>query len=625
MIKERLIDLEEKQLKLIKKILKCSIPGKTVWAYGSRVTWKANESSDLDLAVFGCNSRQIFHLKEAFEESDLLISVDVMDWEKIPEKFKTNIKEKYVVLQEQTLEKNKIQIQLSREHGRYIKDVEKCFSGLNVKVESGYVRKSIEELPMQIFIFLAGAVTSGATYDLLKAGIKKALKKFRKAEISIKDKNQNTYNISSKGQVNIFLNSNRKTKMISNIKTIDDLFKHLQAQTGAWQKVKLGEVTNIIGGFAFKSKHFSNSGDSYVVKIKNIKPPYIDIQDAVKVEMSFYKEQDLNKFKIQKGDFVIAMTGATIGKIGKMIAKQETYINQRVAKFEPKNNVNKKFIYYILGQKDFQSFIQNNIDSNSAQENISAKSIGNFPILLPPLHEQKAIAETLSSFDDKIELLHEQNKTLEDTAQTLFRKWFIEDAKDDWEEKSLSDIINFNPEYSLSKGTNAPYLEMKNVSPIHFNPNKWYFRNFTSGMKFKNGDTLLARITPCLENGKTCYVSFLNENEIGWGSTEFIVMRMKSPYHKFISYLLAKDHYFRDFATKNMTGTSGRQRVQATILKNFFIKIPRKEKIQELNLKLDAIQNKLFYNSKQITTLNKLLNTLLPKLMTGKVRLKCLH
>ena len=393
-----------------------------------------------------------------------------------------------------------------------------------------------------------------------------------------------------------------------------------------WQKAKLGKVTNIIGGFAFKSKHFSNSGDSYVVKIKNIKPPYIDIQDAVKVEMSFYKEQDLNKFKIQKGDFVIAMTGATIGKIGKMIEKQATYINQRVAKFEPKNNINKNFIYYILRQKNFQSFIQNNIDSNSAQENISAKSIGNFPILLPLFpHEQKAIAETLSSLDDKIELLHKQNKTLEDTAQTLFHKWFIEDAKDDWEEKSLSDIINFNPEYSLSKGTNAPYLEMKNVSPIHFNPNKWYFRNFTSGMKFKNGDTLLARITPCLENGKTCYVSFLNENEIGWGSTEFIVMRMKSPYHKFISYLLAKDHYFRDFATKNMTGTSGRQRVQATILKNFFIKIPRKEKIQELNLKLDAIQNKLFYNSKQITTLNKLLNTLLPKLMTGKVRLKCLH
>ena len=102
MSKERLIDLEEKQLKLIKKIIKRYIPGKTVWAYGSRVTWKANERSDLDLAVFGCNSKQIFHLKEAFEESNLLISVDVMNWEKIPEKFKTNIKEKYVVLQEKT-------------------------------------------------------------------------------------------------------------------------------------------------------------------------------------------------------------------------------------------------------------------------------------------------------------------------------------------------------------------------------------------------------------------------------------------------------------------------------------------------------------------------------------------
>ena len=102
MSKEQLIDLDKKQLGLLKKILKRQIPNKTVWAYGSRVTWKANEISDLDLAVFECNSTQISSLKEEFEESDLLISVDVMDWESIPEKFKENIKKKYVVLQEKT-------------------------------------------------------------------------------------------------------------------------------------------------------------------------------------------------------------------------------------------------------------------------------------------------------------------------------------------------------------------------------------------------------------------------------------------------------------------------------------------------------------------------------------------
>ena len=100
MSKERFIDLDKEQLELLRSIIRCYIPDKTVWAYGSRVTWKAEETSDLDLAVFGCDSTEIHDLKEALEESDLLISVDVMDWESIPESFRENIRGKYVVLQE---------------------------------------------------------------------------------------------------------------------------------------------------------------------------------------------------------------------------------------------------------------------------------------------------------------------------------------------------------------------------------------------------------------------------------------------------------------------------------------------------------------------------------------------
>ena len=99
MTKQRLIDLEEDQFSLLKEILKQYAPNKTVWAYGSRVTWKARETSDLDLAVFGCSPTEISDIKEALEESNLLVSVDVMDWGNIPEKFIENIKERYVVVQ----------------------------------------------------------------------------------------------------------------------------------------------------------------------------------------------------------------------------------------------------------------------------------------------------------------------------------------------------------------------------------------------------------------------------------------------------------------------------------------------------------------------------------------------
>ena len=100
MSKEKLIDLDRDQLDLLHTILQRHIPDKTVWAYGSRATWKATETSNLDLAVFDCNPMQVYDLREALEESDLLVSVDIMDWESIPEDFKENIRRKYVALQE---------------------------------------------------------------------------------------------------------------------------------------------------------------------------------------------------------------------------------------------------------------------------------------------------------------------------------------------------------------------------------------------------------------------------------------------------------------------------------------------------------------------------------------------
>ena len=149
-----------------------------------------------------------------------------------------------------------------------------------------------------------------------------------------------------------------------------------------------------------------------------------------RVDTSSYPKDKLGKYKLAKGDFVVAMTGATIGKVGKLKTDVLAYINQRVAKIKAKNCVCNDFIYYSISTEQFQAFIRNNIDSNTAQENISAISIGKFPILLPPLPEQKAIAAILSSLDDKIDLLHRQNSTLEKMAETLFRQWFIEEAKE---------------------------------------------------------------------------------------------------------------------------------------------------------------------------------------------------
>jgi len=143
-------------------------------------------------------------------------------------------------------------------------------------------------------------------------------------------------------------------------------------------------------------------------------------------------------------------------------------------------------------------------------------------------------------------------------------------------EIKLSDIITFNPKETIKKGSFVIKIEMTDLVPhtkfIIFNKEK---QKYTSGTKFRNNDVLLARITPCLENGKTAKVSGLRD-EIAFGSTEFIVMRSKANLSDsdFI-YYLAISKEFRKIAIKSMTGTSGRQRVQLDVLENARFKVPK--------------------------------------------------
>lgn len=130
-----------------------------------------------------------------------------------------------------------------------------------------------------------------------------------------------------------------------------------------------------------------------------------------------------------------------------------------------------------------------------------------------------------------------------------------------WTAKPLPEAIEVNPRRTLKAGTIAPYLDMKNLPTQGHSAEEVIVREFRSGTKFQNGDTLLARITPCLENGKTGYVDFLEDGQVGWGSTEYIVLAPKPPLPPQFGYLLARSEALRSHAIQNMTGTSGRQRV----------------------------------------------------------------
>jgi len=397
--------------------------------------------------------------------------------------------------------------------------------------------------------------------------------------------------------------------------------------TGEWKKYKLEEVAQdfAMGPFGsnIKAENFQESGVP-VIRGKNLNfPKYVD---GDFVFLSEEKADQLKSSNCYPNDLVFTHRG-TIGQVA--IIPEGKFKRYVVSQSGMKLTVNTKYLDHNYLFYFFKSNIgQHELLQNESQVGVPSissplTSLKSVTVTLPPLPEQRAIASVLSSLDDKIDLLHRQNKTLEAMAETLFRQWFVEEADEEWETGKLGDIADINPPYKLKKGDVSSYLDMKNLNTSTFNPDGWCKREFSSGMKFKNGDTLLARITPCLENGKTCYVDFLDEDEIGWGSTEYIVIRMKKPFHPFISYILAKDKDFRDFAISSMSGSSGRQRVQADIIKEYETKIPPLEIIEKLNLQLTGIVPKLEKNARQIRTLEKLRDTLLPKLMSGEVRVEC--
>ncbi|MBI4996672.1 MAG: restriction endonuclease subunit S [Rhodocyclales bacterium] len=291
----------------------------------------------------------------------------------------------------------------------------------------------------------------------------------------------------------------------------------------------------------------------------------------------------------------------------------------------------------------------------SVRVRIYFRELARMPVTLPPIAEQKAIAAVLRALDDKIELNRRMNATLEAMARALFQSWFVDfdpvrakldgrkpvgldaataalfpatfqDSKaghipHGWSAQRLPDAIEVNPRRTLKGGTIAPYLDMKNLPTQGHSAEEVIDREFSSGTKFQNGDTLLARITPCLENGKTGYVDFLEDGQVGWGSTEYIVLAPKPPLPPQFGYLLARSDALRSHAIRNMTGTSGRQRVPSECFNSLFLAVPTPAVARRFDELTAPLMSKIKANSNQSRTLATLRDTLLPKLLSGEVPL----
>ncbi len=382
-----------------------------------------------------------------------------------------------------------------------------------------------------------------------------------------------------------------------------------------WKDSKLGDISKYINR-GVSPTYVVNEGIT-ILNQKCIRNGRIDynLGRLTAKDKNYTKEK-----RLLKNDIVINSTGVgTAGRVSRFLKDEELcYADTHVSILRINEALaDPTFVFFNLNSREAE--IEGYAEGSTGQIELGRDRIKAIDILLPPLPEQIQIAIILSSLDDKIDLLHRQNKTLEQLAETLFRQWFVEEAEEG-EPSRLENWILFEPREKLDRQKTYQMFEMKCLSNTDMSITEGVFREVSSATTFRNGDTLLAKITPCLENGKTGFVMHLTENEIAKGSTEFIVMRTKGEVSPYWIYCLARSKDFHDTAVLSMTGTSGRQRVQIDILRSYRIKVDLNT-VKRFHAYVESYFQKIKSNTTQIRTLTQLRDTLLPKLMSGEVRL----
>ncbi len=270
------------------------------------------------------------------------------------------------------------------------------------------------------------------------------------------------------------------------------------------------------------------------------------------------------------------------GTLGEVFYVEDNYwpLNTALYVTDYKGN-HPRFVAYFL-----KNILRNYQSDKAAVPGVNRNVLHELKVRTADPKSQIRIAAILSTYDDLIENNRRRMVLLEDAARQLYREWFVrlrfpghehtritDGVPEGWKQVPVPGAIEIKPRTPLSDDDEHWWVEMADLPTNSMVIQNAVKRDGRSGSKFMNGDTLFARITPCLENGKTAFVNFMAENEVGRGSTEFIVLRSMSLTPEFV-YCLARTYDFREHAIKSMIGASGRQRVQESCFEKFLILVP---------------------------------------------------
>lgn len=403
-----------------------------------------------------------------------------------------------------------------------------------------------------------------------------------------------------------------------------------------WKTYMLGDICTLVAGFAFKSKDFGNYPDK-VIKIADIQPPIVDMSSLTGIDISQYNSQKLEKYKTQKGDYVLAMTGATIGKLGRIVSKKNAYINQRVLLFKPIDKyIDKNYLYYYLCQNTFFSHIRNHIDSETAQPNISANSIGEFTLTLPSLDEQRRIAAILGALDDKIELNRRINANLEEQAQALFKSWFVdfEPFRDSpfvdselgkipkgWKVNSIEDLASYIASGGTPRSLDSSYYD----GDIRWFTTKELKDEFLFDSEKHISQTALKNSAAKLFPENTVLMAIYASPTVG----RLGILTAESTCNQAAVGIIAKEEIGYTYLyllllserinLNNLASGAAQQNLNVGIVKRYRVLVPTIDILGTFNEIINPIFATIRNNTAQIYNLSALRDTLLPKLMSSEL------
>ncbi len=329
--------------------------------------------------------------------------------------------------------------------------------------------------------------------------------------------------------------------------------------------------------------------------------------------------------KVSKpGDIVLTAKG-TVGRVAMVRPDGPLFAySPQLCYFRPSVDgpLEPRFLYYWFKSAAFWNQADALKGQTDMADFLSLGDVFSLKVRMPNQTRQVGVAEVLGALDDKITVNERIAATYEQLLQCRYTELGLAEEPNLETAVAITDLVAFNPKLAKPAVDEPVYVDMAALQTHLASIPTWTRRAPKSGPRFMNGDTLLARITPCLENGKTGYVDFMMDGEIGLGSTEFIVMRSVAGVPSEISYFLARDNRFRAHAIRNMVGTSGRQRVSAADAANYQVNRPDTDALASFGEEASAVFAHMKSVQAENRTLAALRDTLLPQLMSGRLRVK---